>query len=312
MRYGVRVRHRVSCALAIAFLLLSTALASASGSGEEETGEVVVLITDHREAIDDFTALVVTVDGARLHRRGAPTEGGWLSITVDPRGIDLTRYQDGAAVELVRAQVPVGRYDAAEILASDARGVVQAGDEVEVPLELAPVRVDLHVLADRVTQVTFDLVVHDLRDHPGKTWGVLLEEVLVEHAAVGMAHDAATHDHGDHDHETAFEVPTGTAAPAVGIAVRRDAMTGWNVELSIENFTFAPERASGAHQMGEGHAHLYVDGAKVARLYGPWFHIAALSPGVHTIEVKLSTNDHAIYAVNGREVSASARVTVPE
>ena len=26
-------------------------------------------------------------------------------------------------------------------------------------------------------QLTFDLVVHDLRDHPGKTWGVLLDEV---------------------------------------------------------------------------------------------------------------------------------------
>ena len=160
--------------------LLSAAPAPASASGEEESGEVVVLITDHREAIDDFTALVVTVAGARLHRRGAGNDAGWLAVAVDPQEIDLTRYQDGATVELTRQRVPAGRYDAAEVLASAARGVVR-GRHVEVPLELSPARTDIRVRADRVTQVTFDLVVHDLRDHPGKTWGVLLEEVRVEH-----------------------------------------------------------------------------------------------------------------------------------
>lgn len=312
MNHGPGVCPRGRSLLAIGVLALSAALASASGADEVDTGEVVVLITDHREAIDDFTALVVTVDGVRVHRRGARTDQGWLAITVDPREIDLTRYKDGATVELVREHVPVGRYDAAEVLASGARGTVHGGDHVDVPLELTPVRADLHVLADRVTQVTFDLVVHDLRDHPGKTWGVLLEEVRVEHASGSMVHDDAAHDHGAHDHETAFEVPAGTTAPTVGISVDRDAMTGWNVALSIENFTFAPERASGAHVMGEGHAHLYVDGVKIARLYGPWYHIAELSPGMRTVEVKLSTNDHSIYAVNGEEVSASVTIAVPE
>ena len=165
-------------------LLLSAAPASASGSGEVESGEVVLLITDHREAIDDFTSLVVTVEGARMHRRGARSDEGWLAIMVDLQEIDLTRYQDGATVELVREQVPVGRYDAAEILASGARGTLQGGDRVGVPLELTPVRTDVRVRADRITQVTFDLVVQDLRDH-GKTWGVLLEEVRVEQVSAG-------------------------------------------------------------------------------------------------------------------------------
>lgn len=181
---SLRVRPCLS-AVAIFFLLVSVALASASGAGEEESGEVIVLITDHREAIDDFSSLVVTVEGARLHLRGARTDEGWQSIPVEPVGIDLTRYQDGATVELARQRVPVGRYDAAEVLATAARGVVKSGERVGVPLELSPVRADVHVRADQVTQVTFDLVVHDLRDHPGKTWGVLLEEVRVEHVSSG-------------------------------------------------------------------------------------------------------------------------------
>ena len=57
--------------------------------------------------------------------------------------------------------------------------MVLAGDTVEVPLEISPARVDVEVHADRVTQLTFDLVVYDLRDHPGKTWGVLLDEVRI-------------------------------------------------------------------------------------------------------------------------------------
>ena len=45
-------------------------------------------------------------------------------------------------------------------------------------------RVAVEVRPDRVTHLTFDLVVHDLRDHPGKTWGVLLDEVRVANVAV--------------------------------------------------------------------------------------------------------------------------------
>ena len=163
-------------------LLWCAAAAAASGGAEGVTaaGEVVVLITDHREAIDDFTSLVVTVDGARLHRRGRLPDEGWAVLETAPREVDLTRYRDGATFELLRGEAPAARYDAADLVVRGAaRGVVRAGDTVEVPLEVSPARVDVEVRSDRVTQVTFDLVVHDLRDHPGKTWGVLLDEVRV-------------------------------------------------------------------------------------------------------------------------------------
>jgi len=168
-----------------AALTLGAAVAGAGGAGEAGQGEVVVLITDHREAIDDFASLVVTATGARLHRRGRVAEEGWTVIEAPPREVDLTRYQDGATFELVRSPVAVGRYDAADlVLAGPARGEVLAGDTVAVPLEVSPVRVAIEVRPDQVTELTFDLVVHDLRDHPGKTWGVLLDEVRVANLAV--------------------------------------------------------------------------------------------------------------------------------
>ena len=170
------------CCVVGPILLWCAVAAAASGGSEADTasGEVVVLITDHREAIDDFSSLVVTLDGARLHRRGRLPDEGWVVLDTVRSEVDLTRYQDGATFELLRGDAPAARYDAADLLlAGSARGVVVAGDAVEVPLEISPARVDVEVRADRVTQLTFDLVVYDLRDHPGKTWGVLLDEVRI-------------------------------------------------------------------------------------------------------------------------------------
>ena len=182
LSYGGR---SVRPAVLVAALVMGAAHAAASGAGEAREGEVVVLITDHREAIDDFASLVVTATGARLHRRGHVADEGWSVIEAPPREVDLTRYRDGATFELVRAAVAAGRYDAADLLlAGPARGVLLAGDRVTVPLEVSPVRVTAEVRPDRVTNLTFDLVVHDLRDHPGKTWGVLLDEVRVANLAV--------------------------------------------------------------------------------------------------------------------------------
>ena len=176
-----RGRHACSCVVAALLLWCAGAAAASGGSeGDTDTGEVVVLITDHREAIDDFSSLVVTLDGARLHRRGRLPDEGWVVLDTVRSEVDLTRYQDGATFELLRGDAPAARYDAADLLlAGSARGVVVAGDAVEVPLEISPARVDVEVRADRVTQLTFDLVVYDLRDHPGKTWGVLLDEVRI-------------------------------------------------------------------------------------------------------------------------------------
>ena len=179
----------------VAALVIRAAIAAASGGDEVQEGEVVVLITDHREAIDDFASLVVTVTGARLHQRGRVPEQGWTVIEAPRQEVDLTRYRDGATLELVRAPVAAGRYDAADlILAAAARGVVIAGDRVGVPLEISPARVAVEVRPDQVTYLTFDLVVHDLRDHPGKTWGVLLDEVRVANVDRGVAprHEQAT------------------------------------------------------------------------------------------------------------------------
>lgn len=99
--------------------------------------------------------------------------------------------------------------------------------------------------------------------------------------------------------------------PRLAVTVTPDPVSGYNLHVAVENFRFAPEAAGGDHIDGQGHGHLYIDGVKTARLYGPWYHIAGLPPGNHDIAVTLNANDHRVYSHNGVPISATVTVAGP-
>ena len=111
-------------------------------------------------------------------------------------------------------------------------------------------------------------------------------------------------------HGGTVALPAGPAAPTLELSVTRDAVSGWNLSIETTGFRFAPERANAAHRPGEGHAHVYVDGIKVARVYGPWFHLGELPPGRVEIAVTLNANDHRGLAVAGRPLKSTKTITV--
>lgn len=111
-------------------------------------------------------------------------------------------------------------------------------------------------------------------------------------------------------HDQLIEAGQGAESPRLAIAMHKDPVSGWNVELITDNFEFAPASASRAHVPGEGHAHLMIDGEKVARVYGPWYHIPNLPVGLHRISVTLNANNHAQLTVNGKPVEAMAEIEV--
>lgn len=118
---------------------------------------------------------------------------------------------------------------------------------------------------------------------------------------------AASPGDGHGDHGAPVAVPLGASTPTLAVTLMPDPVSGWNLHVETGNFRFAPEAAGLAHVPGDGHAHVYVDGAKIARLYGPWMHIPALPPGAH-VEVTLNANDHRPLAVHGHVLSATATV----
>lgn len=111
----------------------------------------------------------------------------------------------------------------------------------------------------------------------------------------------------EHMH-TALDVPK-DGAPEVALTADKDPKGGWNLTLTVENFTFTPEAVNGENNPNTGHAHVYVDGQKSARLYGPHFHLPDLQPGLREITVVLNSNDHSYYSVDGQRIEARVTVT---
>ncbi len=140
-------------------------------------------------------------------------------------------------------------------------------------------------------------------------------------AANGVTFDG--HDHGDpshhsgtaaesvaHDHSASVNLPSGENAPDVSVALTKDPMAGWNLHVMPENFRFSPENASTEDKPGEGHAHVYVNGEKLARLYGNWMHISDLPKGEVEVAVSLNSNSHSALTVDSVPVSATVTVQV--
>ena len=122
---------------------------------------------------------------------------------------------------------------------------------------------------------------------------------------------ARMNENQDKQHPHGFvEIADTTTPPAMQLEVTEDVYGGWNINLNTKNFIFAPEDCGKPHIDGHGHAHLYIDDQKVARLYSPWYHLGTLPPGKHEIKVVLTSNDHNEYVWRGLPVSSTTELVV--
>jgi hypothetical protein len=115
--------------------------------------------------------------------------------------------------------------------------------------------------------------------------------------------------HGDGEDGT-FEIPSGKPVPTVKLRVIKDTKKGWNIALETNNFTFAPAKVNQPGDYRKGHAHLYINGKKITRIYSDWFYLPALEPGRNEITVSLNTNDHKTLAVNGKKITDTVIIDV--
>ena len=122
---------------------------------------------------------------------------------------------------------------------------------------------------------------------------------------VGMSgQEAGAHSHG------MLAVDDWPVKPAITATIQKDPVGGWNLKLQTENFTYNAAAAGLENKQGEGHAHIYVNGAKLARIYGDWFHLGALPKGHNMIAVTLNANDHSLLTHNGKVLEHKLTVMV--
>ena len=104
-------------------------------------------------------------------------------------------------------------------------------------------------------------------------------------------------------------------APQTTLEIQKDPTGGFNVHVKTTNFVWRPEMASMQHTPGEGHAHVYLDGRKIMRIYNEWFHLNTFQfstkPGEQLLSIEFVGNDHAPYTIKGLPVGAQQLVDVP-
>ena len=118
--------------------------------------------------------------------------------------------------------------------------------------------------------------------------------------------------HGSDAHAAMSQEPLESEIPVIfAIAAEVEDGGGVNVRIGTRRWNWAPQNVNAAHVPGEGHAHIYVNGEKLNRVYGPYYHIPGLSPGDHEIRVTLNANSHNALTLNGEPIEATTTVTTP-
>ena len=102
------------------------------------------------------------------------------------------------------------------------------------------------------------------------------------------------------------------AMPTLDTAVYRDPGAGWNLNVITTNFIFDAKSAGLENVEGHGHAHVYVNGVKLGRVYGAWHHIGALPLGENEVTVALYANDHSALASGGVKITSTSTVIVEQ
>ena len=123
--------------------------------------------------------------------------------------------------------------------------------------------------------------------------------------------DGGAHSHSHSSDMAAHDTLESEVPVSVEIAAEVEDGGGVNVHIIADGWRWAPESVNAAHEPGAGHAHIYVDGVKVGRVYGPDYKLIGLESGERHIRVTLNSNDHKQLTVGGEPVEASVAATIP-
>ena len=154
-----------SCSLLIAFCLLSLPARAA----DNDQGVLEIQLKDHREAIDDFAKLDITVDKILV----SPKPGlmfwqtGWKTLTPSTTTIDLTQYVGKKSARIFRGTINTGSFDAFHIKIKSSEAVLKKTlRPAQVKNTVGPIKIVFQVPAKGETLLVLDLVVTDFSDHP--------------------------------------------------------------------------------------------------------------------------------------------------
>ena len=151
--------------LVIAFCLFALPVLAA----ERNQGILEIKIKDHREAIDDFAKLNITVDKILI----SPKPGlkfwqtGWKEFTPSIATIDLTEYIGKKTASIFHRAIDAGSFDGFHLKIKNIEALLKKKHRAAlVKNSMGPLQLSFQVPARGETLLVLDLVVTDFSDHP--------------------------------------------------------------------------------------------------------------------------------------------------
>jgi hypothetical protein len=125
----------------------------------------------------------------------------------------------------------------------------------------------------------------------------------------------------DHSHMP-VSVPKNVAPMALSLQLSEDAMSGYNLKLQTQRYVLTPPPAGlgMAQLMGAaidersgyltGHAHLYINGEKIQRVYGSDVHLPAslFKAGINSISLTLNNHGHMYWTIDDKKVVSTLHI----
>ena len=152
------------CLLTMAF-----ALALPGVSAADEKAILEVRVKDHREAIGDFSKLILTFDAILVSPKPGLKfwQSEWKSLLPTIPSMDLTKYVGKQTVEVFRGPIAAGSYDGIHLKIKKLEGTLAKNLRTPVITnKVPPIKVDFAATAGGNTLIILDLVVLDVSDHP--------------------------------------------------------------------------------------------------------------------------------------------------
>ena len=138
-------------------------------AAERDQGILEIQIKDHREAIDDFAKLNITIDRILISPKPGLKfwQSGWKELGAPTATIDLTKFVGKKTARVFRSAIDAGSFNAIHLRIKNIDGLLKKTQRgAIVKNTVGPLKLSFKVPAQGETLLVLDLVVTDFFDHP--------------------------------------------------------------------------------------------------------------------------------------------------
>jgi hypothetical protein len=147
-------------------------------AAERNPGVLEIQITDHREAIEDFTKLNITIEKILISPKPGVKfwQTGWKEFAPSVATIDLTQYIGKKTARIFRGAMNPGWFDALHLKIQNIDAALKKNQRSKaVKNNIGPLKLSFHVAPGGETLLVIDLVVTDFSDHPPRGYELAIK-----------------------------------------------------------------------------------------------------------------------------------------